>query len=296
MTLGDVLDGGFKLLRANLGALLLVSGSFLVPLTVLYAFGQRWAQPFSLSELFSDQPLPENGSIYTPSTPELVSLAASGLLWLLFMPTCIGAITSLVARSYMGEQAGAGEALREAFRRYRRLLGASLLSSLLALAPLVPVVALVALAVAADAAELAAIGFTLLLPAALAELALLVLLSVMVPAIMVERVGPVQGIRRSFSLVRSRFWPVLGILLLMGLLADLLSNIIGTPFWIPALLLGGDRGWPFLALASLVPSLVVTTWVAVVAALIYFDLRIRREGLDLQLLIAGLSDGGPPAG
>jgi hypothetical protein len=295
MTLGDVLDGGFKLFRANLKAMLLVGSAFLVPLALLSAFGQRWTQPFSLMEALDDPSLAESTQSYLPNVWELASLAAYVLLGLVFMPTCIGAITSLVARSYLGEQATAGQALREAFRRFWRFLGASLLVSLLTAAPLLPAVALVVLGALAESPALVGLGLLLMVPGFLATIALVTLLEAVVPAIVVEELGPARAIRRSFALVRSRFWPVLGILLLALLLAYLLSSVLSVPFTILVLVLGGDAGWPFLALGTLVPSLLVTAWGGIVATLIYFDLRIRREGFDLQLLAAGLSGGGPPA-
>src|SRR4029453_19503682 len=115
---------------------------------------------------------PENTPDLLPGPLGAGALGFYFLLFLLFMPICIGAITSLVARSYLGEQAGAGEALREAFRRFWRLLGTSLLVGLLLLSPFLPGLLLVVAGALASSSALAVIGVLLLFPAVLAEVAL----------------------------------------------------------------------------------------------------------------------------
>jgi sterol desaturase/sphingolipid hydroxylase (fatty acid hydroxylase superfamily) len=120
-------------------------------------------------------------------------------------------------------------------------------------------------------------------------IALVPLFIAVAPAIVVEELGPIRGMRRSWRLMRPRFWPVLGIALLSGLIANILGSILGTPFSLVAVAIGYDVGWPLLALGAILPALVTTPFIAIVATLIYFDGRIRHEGFDLQVVAADLA-------
>jgi hypothetical protein len=104
------------------------------------------------------------------------------------------------------------------------------------------------------------------------------------PAVMVEELGPIQAMARSVTLVRPRFWPVMGIGIISGLLASLLGNILATPFTFAALAIGFRWGWILAAIGGILPAL---------ATLVYFDLRIRNEGFDLQMIAAELARGAP---
>jgi hypothetical protein len=125
-----------------------------------------------------------------------------------------------------------------------------------------------------------------LLPA----LAVMALFVVVAPAIVIEGLGPIQGMRRSVRLVRGRFWATLGIALLAGVLSSIVSAAISVPFTVVAALLG-EHGWLVLAVGSTLAGLVARPIVAIVATLQYYDARIRTEGYDLEVLIANLTAG-----
>lgn len=60
----------------------------------------------------------------------------------------------------------------------------------------------------------------------------------------------------------------------------------------PAALIGYRWGFPLLALGNAATAVLVTPLTSVVATLVYFDLRIRQEGLDLQIIARDLGTGG----
>ena len=113
------------------------------------------------------------------------------------------------------------------------------------------------------------------------------------PAVMVEELGPIQAMARSVTLVRTRFWPVMGIGVLSGLLALVLESILSWPFGLVATVIGFRWGWILAAIGEILPALVTMPLVAIVATLVYFDLRIRNEGFDLQMIAAELARGAP---
>jgi hypothetical protein len=115
------------------------------------------------------------------------------------------------------------------------------------------------------------------------EIFLMPLFVVVAPAIVVEGLGPWRGIRRSMRLTQARYGAVLGIALLVAV-ADLILTValsgIGLLFEF------FDWGWIVSAVCSAGSSLITVPFVAGAATLLYFDLRVRSEGLDLELGIA----------
>lgn len=94
-----------------------------------------------------------------------------------------------------------------------------------------------------------------------------------------EDAGPVEALRRSFSLVRGRWWPTVGFLLLVGLLGSIAAQLVQLVA-LPAISAGGfgigvGLGFVFLVV---VQGLVVAA-IAVMTTLWYLDLRARKEPL-----------------
>ncbi len=90
--------------------------------------------------------------------------------------------------------------------------------------------------------------------------------------------------RRSARLVNRRFWRVLGLALLSVLVEWLFETAIGLLPSLFALFLGTDGiGWVLSAAAAILTQLITVPVVAGITVLIYLDLRVRTEGLDLEL-------------
>jgi hypothetical protein len=104
------------------------------------------------------------------------------------------------------------------------------------------------------------------------------------PVIGAERLGPIKAMRRSARLVSRRFWPVMGLTLLSGIVAALFGYAIGLVPTTLSLFVGTDGyGWLLTAAAAILTSLITMPIVAATTVLIYLDLRVRTEGLDLEL-------------
>lgn len=266
MSFADLLDGAFRLLRANLATIVLVTAVFIVPLQLVSAFLARdLFGGRGIIDLLSDPSLAQQEFDGGVSTTQLVGTSALSVIGLLITPIVGGAITRVVSTSYLGQRLSAGDALRTTGRRIWALLGAAILVHLIEL-----------------------VGGVLCVLPGLAAMAFLICTT---PAIMVEEAGPIKGMRRSFALVRPRFWPVLGIAVVSGLMASILSSILGTPFTAAAEAIGLHWGFILLAIGSIVPALVTAPFATIVATLVYFDARIRHEGFDLQMIARGLAGG-----
>ena len=268
MTFGDILDGSFKLLKANLRTIVLVSAVFLIPVNLLAAFFQRdLLGGHGFLRLMNDPSLLQEAANTGPSNAALVGAVLAVLASILVTPFVGGAVSRVVASSYLGDELTPGAAMRATWARFLALLGAFLLTLVLK-----------------------GVGLLFCFVGALVPMTFFL---VTTPAVMVEELGPVQAMARSVGLVRTRFWQVMGVGIVSGLLASLLGNILSTPFTVAALAIGYRWGWILAAIGAILPALVTTPFVAIVATLVYFDLRIRNEGFDLQMIAAELARGAP---
>jgi hypothetical protein len=268
MTFSDILDGSFRLLKANLRTIVLVAALFLIPVNLVAAFFQRdLLGGYSLFRLLEDPSLFEQAAGTGPSNAALFGSLFAVLASVLVTPFVGGAISRIVAASYLGGELEPGPAIRATGRRLLPLLVVFLCTLLLK-----------------------GVGLLLCVVGVLVPMTLFL---VTTPVVMVEETAPIQAMARSVTLVRPRFWPVMGIGVVSGLLASFLGNILATPFSFAALAVGFRWGWILVAIGGVLPALVTTPFVAIVATLVYFDLRIRNEGFDLQMIAAELARGAP---
>lgn len=99
--------------------------------------------------------------------------------------------------------------------------------------------------------------------------------AVSVPALVVEGKRGRAALSRSWNLVLGRSWPVFGTLVVAGLITGAVSGVLTVPF---------GSSWLARGLMAAVASTLTTPFTGLVFSLVYFDLRVRKDGLD----VAGL--------
>ena len=114
--------------------------------------------------------------------------------------------------------------------------------------------------------------------------------SVAFPVMIAEGQRGTAAMRRSFRLVQDRWWPTFGALFLAFLLQSFIGLVLGIPLGILAFSTDGNSlpAIFFSMIVNVVASVITTPFMAAVLVLIYFDLRVRKEGFDLQLLAQGV--------
>ncbi|WP_445443605.1 hypothetical protein [Clavibacter sp. km1a] len=304
--LGAILAGSFQTLRRNpgptVGSALLIQG--LVGVVTLLIVGGVTGLVVTrvLSAREADQgPLIAGGvaAVVIAAVVTLVlSLVASAFLQ--------GVVASEVARGTLGERLR----MRALWRLARPRLGALVLWSLvltgawtLAFAVLAGVVALLVLAGGAGIAVGIVVGVLGIMGLVVVAAWVSTRLALVPSAIVIERLRPFAAARRSWSLTIGSFWRVLGILLLTGVIVSAAANVVTVPLTLLTSILqtvlfpNGELDFQsfdasvafYLAtqLLTIVVSVVVGSIGAIVtsanAAILYIDLRMRREGLDLEL-------------
>ena len=167
----------------------------------------------------------------------------------------VAATTSIISEAYLGRRMTAGEALRRALPLIWPLLIVSLLSSLLI-----------------------GIGFMLLILPGVILLSGLLLSSV---AMVVEHPPrATTAMARSWELSKGHKGQVFGTVLVAFLLL-LVPRVAVSAIWA---LSGGSRAALFPVVVSAILEVAVYPYLYTVITLVYYDLRVRKEGFDLDLL------------
>ncbi len=110
-------------------------------------------------------------------------------------------------------------------------------------------------------------------------------------AIVSERAGPIAAIGRSWELTRGHWWRTFGTLLVLWLLWLVLDIALGATL-LGAIATADDMSQATYAVLqtalSIVLNAIVYPLIAAIISVIYYDLRVRNEGFDLQLLAQGV--------
>ena len=230
------------------------------------------------------------------------SQIVGALLTALATTILTGLLIVAVSRSVLGRIATPGEVWERTRGRILPLIGQTLLITLITVIAdtIILVIGIVLIAVIATsimgpdpgagaiiATVLVALALTVLV--LIAAVFLIVRLSLAPAALMLENTGVVEGIGRSWALTRGSFWRVLGILALAGLITGLVTGTLsfGLGMVFGIISVGLPATQPFVSavtvLLTSILSALVLPFTAAVTALTYIDLRMRTEGLDVEL-------------
>jgi Membrane domain of glycerophosphoryl diester phosphodiesterase len=255
LSVGEILDAGFRLFRHRFGTLV---GCILVPIVPLYILGTIIVGSTDPTAFDVNAPSSDDGAAVAGRiVDQLLSSVAAAL--------AVAACFKAISAAYLGERAGTGDSLRYAAGRFLPLIVAYIVIVIL----LIP-------------------AFILLI---IPGIWLAVKLSMAFPAIVCEKAGPLASIGRSWQLTKNNWWRVFGALLVVFILLFVITLAVGGV--LGAVLLGSDSisEVAFAILTTLIGLLISAItyplWASVVTVL-YYDLRVRNEGFDLQLLAQGV--------
>jgi hypothetical protein len=256
---GEILDVAVALYRARFRALMTVSVIFVLPLGLLQMF-------VFLSALPDDYTVANNG-VFTPQYkgPEDQLLNLAALLVTVLVSTLGSAVvtaasTKIVADEYMASAGPDEPPLKTTFRR------------------IVPIFAI-------------ALLFTIVTSfCVLAGYFIVALWAVALPVLMLERVSVSRSLSRSYELTKTHYGLTLGVYWGSQILVSILT--LGSAGLLTLFIFTGDHSVTTevisQSVANAVVSVVMTPFTACALVALYFDLRIRNEGYDVQALIARL--------
>lgn len=307
LTMNDVFGGVFRAVRGNVAATVglaaLTSLVFLVPFTALGAWVSSHEESVSLEESVNSDTA---GLVGTAGSfiPSIGSWFSTILL--------AGFLAYVIGQAVLGRKVSAGETWRGTARRIWALVGATLLTSLIFLTTVAVLVGLpIGLLVAADSAGSGGLRVAGIVAIILGAILLLVAmcflwtrLAFVTPSLILEHLSVGRAFGRSWQLTGGNlFWRLFGIRLLAALAIGIIGSLITAPLAIlgAALAFTGiplDQMYVWQAVitgvSGVVAGAITTPITAGLDALLYVDHRIRREGLDVQLIQTAQGTAAPP--
>lgn len=303
--IGELLDGGMQTIRRH-PRLVLGTAALVAVLTEALQVPVRYLLGDSLSAIGSTGgvvPPDRLGEVFGRLLGGLSTLAAvSYVVGLLGSAVLSGLLTVVVGRAVLGAPVEARDCWRAARTRVAGLIGIALITLLVEL--LVLAVALIPAGLVLLLGGGAVLAVVLAVLGALVGLLAIAVVAVLValapPAYVLEGEGVVAALRRSVTLVRARFWPVLGALALTILIVVVVAGVLSAPFSVGGQLLtltsaGSTGGAPTLtalliqSVGTIMALTVTAPFSAAVIGLLYVDQRMRREGFDIELQRAAAS-------
>jgi hypothetical protein len=259
LRVGEILDAGLKVYLSNARTLMGLTAAVVVPFQILYAI-------VLFSVVSSASEVPHGFATFVSARHTTDSAATSGAKTVLLLAGLIvgllstAACVKAISDAYLDQPVSLGSSLRFAARRLGALVWMAILMWVL----------------------LGLAFIALVIPGVWLYAAW----SVATPALLIEGVHGQRALSRSRQLVRGRWWPVAGVLVVVNLMSALVSGAITGVLLAIVLTGGGSAAYAVVvaSLAAAVAGILTRPFQAAVATVLYYDLRVRREGYDVQLL------------
>lgn len=296
---------GAALLFGALAAVISASGEFFF----MRAFGSTALDPYApMEQLFSGSLISFLGAAVLS---QVVMFVGQTFNW--------GIYSIMIARSAIGTKTTVGQGFVLLRGQWGKLIGLIVLL-VVALAVVYTITGvLIFLMIAAvfaggepeSGSAIVAAGFGILgilLVPAIVSTFFLIRWQLVIPAMVIEDIGILAALRRSWKLTRGYFWRTLGIVLLFSLILGIVSTVITSPLtFLSGFILAAAGTEAQLFGSMMVITMLVTAITALVGFVItnmgvlisiffYFDYRFRTEGLGLyfqQLAAQRTTDGAP---
>ncbi|MEO9176653.1 MAG: hypothetical protein ABI317_14155 [Gaiellales bacterium] len=267
--IGELLDVAIRLTVKNAGTLLRAVIIVVVPLQVISAIVYVSGSDDRLRNVNGKVSLGSGTSAATFAATFSIVLLISWLTPLIASGVCFKA----VGDAYLGGRPNWRESLRFTLGRLHSIAWISVL---------------VALGSFAGAILCLVPGVWLFISWAIA-----------LPVLLTENARGTKALRRSFRLVKGRWWATFGALVLAYILSAVVGGGIAALLSAASLSGSGHSTLVDIVLrvvSGSISSLLTVPFAAALTVVIYLDLRVRKEGFDVQLLAAqiGLEPGAVP--
>ena len=243
--LGDILSAAFEIYKANAFGLLMIVAIVVVPLTFISAFlgGVVFAPETHTETIFG-----QTVEVSTRSATVGIFAALIGVVIAVIISAVLqAALIRGAAQASIGDAVDIEASYKWGFARFGSVLLISILVGLAVLGGLI----------------------LFIIPG----LILIVMFAVAIPALVVENRKGTEAMGRSWNLVKGHFWHVVVVILVAAIIAGVVSGIIngiGTAI---------SDNWFVTWVFQAIGQIIVAPFSALVAVLLYVDLRARSEAL-----------------
>jgi membrane-anchored glycerophosphoryl diester phosphodiesterase (GDPDase) len=272
LSLGEILDRTFSLYRRHFILFLGITG-----LPHLLILALNLGQVLLIKVPAVTKP---------PLAAQLQTRGGGGLMGLGIVGLLVGVVVYLVA--YLFSQGGTIYAVSELYLGRTTTIGSSLRRVWGQLANLFGVSLLNGLAVMGAA-------ILLIIPGIYVACRLITC----VPAALLEDLGPRESLERSFRLTKNNAGRAFVIYFLYFVLLYAAAFLFMTPFGVVVAMYSKDPGMLLLSMgllqvANFLAGILVGPFLLIATSIFYYDLRVRKEAFDLQLMMN--PSGNVPAG
>jgi hypothetical protein len=266
LSIGEILDASIKICTANWLSLVKAVLVIVVPVELVTALltSDYTSSQFDFSTDSSQSSDPFFSRSNDQFDQQLGGVAISTILRLVAVMLAFAACFRMIAQAYLGEEPDWRASLSFAVRRAPALLWVLLLYGL---------------GVAAATVFFLVPGIWLCYAWAFAT-----------PALLIEGLRGPKALGRSFVLVQGRWWRTFWVIVVGFILASIVSGIVQFVVII-GVVINPDSDLLILTLvtiAGVVGLALGTPFQAALLTVLYFDLRVRKEGFDLELLAGGI--------
>lgn len=273
----EIIDASFRIYREHFLKFLAINAIVFVPYTLFLAA----VMPNLLMEA-SQAAFTSAGDPTATLRAMLPALSTMFLGMLFFQQIATGAITAAVADGYLGKVPSVGRSYSTVLACFGTLFGAILL-----------------------AAVITAAGFVVIVPG----IVFMLWFSIVSTVVIIEKTSVGRSLARSRALVQGFLSKVFGLLLLVGIITVIFSQIgqiIGGLFvpqpGLDEIASGGAQftvAFKKYLLVQTVSGHIVELFVgplmSIAHVLLYYDLRIRKEGFDMEVMSNEILGGAPKA-
>ena len=306
LSIGDIYQGAFAAIKTNARTMFGFTAALLGVVLVI-SIGINYA--------IINLVLPNYVSPNSPYATAFTSLSGSfsqlggSLLQVLATVLLSGLIVVAVSRSVLGRVASSKEVWERTKSKFLPLIGLNIITGIISgLMVIIGIVTFfVLLASVASTAKtetelwqgmgIALVGiFILIVAGVVVSSYLSIKFSVASPAMVLENLGVFAAIGRSWSLTRKNFWRLFGINILTAIITSMVAGIFGgIASALSVIFVVAGSSSPEDAITSINTAYILTMVVSTIAqllilpftssvnALLYIDLRMRKEGLDVEL-------------
>jgi hypothetical protein len=264
-----MVDESVRVVRRDIGLFAATAAFTVIPAHLLAAFLSTLFTPFNPLDPATYARIGAHAAVTTDATVTFAITALGALLTLAIGTLGTGALVTVAGLRTLNQPCTVSTAYAHARRRYGALLGASLLSTLAVVA-----VTVCTAFIGAPFALFLYVGWQLA-----------------PQAVVLEGRRARAGLARSAGLTRGSRWRLAGLLILVGMLRLFAAAVPGglglllAGFTSSEDLLGGGAGVVLLAIIAALIDLIVIPIALTANTLFFTDLRLRREGFDIDLLL-----------
>lgn len=306
LSIGDIYQGAFAAIKTNARTMFGFTTALLgVAIVISIGINYLIINLVLPSYINTNSPYASVfGSVFTT-----FSQLGGTLLQVLATVLLSGLIVVAVSRSVLGRVASSKEVWERTKSKFLPLIGLNIITSIISglmmiigIAVFFVLLASVASTAKTETELFQGLGITLvgllilMVISALVSSYLSIKFSVASPAMVLENLGVFAAIGRSWSLTRGNFWRLFGINILTAIITSMVAGIFGgIAGALGAIFVVVGSSSPEDVIASLNTTYILTMVMSTIAqllilpftssvnALLYIDLRMRKEGLDVEL-------------